>query len=133
METKTADSVDWDEFYSKLGYLYYGIAAATGPVDAETLDLLKKLVNRIWARSGNELPGFQGYMAGKVDSVFDWLNLNDTDWEYCSSAFGYFMNRNRSGIPESLKVFVRSSATEIAAIVAKEDNPVLARIDELIA
>lgn len=129
---KTTETVDWEEFYPRIGHLFYGVAAAGGAVNQEGLEALKKRVHRLWNRKGPELPGFGSYIPAKVDAVLDWLHLNETDWEYCLTGFGYLLNRFRDQIPSSMKDFIQSGAREIAAIAPEESNPALQRLEEML-
>lgn len=126
------DTITWQEFYTRLGYLYYGIASAAGPVDTDGMELLKKCVSRIWMHNSGDLVGFEGYVPNKVDALFDWLNLNETDWEYCVNEFTYFVNKHRADMPEHMRSFALDSADEVARFWGMPNNKAIEKLHTLL-
>lgn len=137
MVTRTLNQTEeevWQEFYTKLGYLYYGVASAAynGNVDGETFALLKRSINRIWMNNDGDLPGFQGYTQNRVEAILDWLNLNETSWEDCVQEFSYFIKNHTEQMSTYLMEFVRNSADEVARFMGASRNPALTKLQELL-
>jgi hypothetical protein len=121
----TIDPVVRAEFYNKLGYLYYGIFAAAGKVTPDELSTLKRAVTRLWMENEAYLPEFQGYTPNKVDAMFDWLNLNDAEWEYCVNEFIFFIKNHTDGLSKDTANFIVNGADEISRYVNANDNEAL--------
>ena len=124
----TSNTLDWDEFYRKLSHLYYAIAAMEN-VNSERLEHLKRIVNKIWADHQGAIEGFQGYTVNKVEALFDWLCLNETDWEYCMDEFESFMKIYRQQMPVSMQFFVLQSAKDLSAALGNPANKALSRLE----
>ncbi|MCC7298583.1 MAG: hypothetical protein IT244_09650 [Bacteroidia bacterium] len=121
-----------EEFFKKLAFLFYGIASCEEPIDADGFDLLKKQVQKIWQKRGSQLEGFEGVMANKVEAMFDWINLNETDWEYCLQEFGYFANKNAAFLTGYNAQFVQESALEITRIFGGEQNKAFLKLQQIL-
>lgn len=131
-ETMTETSADsWQEIYNKLGFLYYGVVTSSEAMNPDTNELMRKCVNRFWAQSKDTLPGFQGYTPNKVDAMFDWLGLNDADWEYCINEFAFIAKRHKDTAPAEVKEFVNKSARDLARLMGLEPCPALDRLNGL--
>ena len=122
----------WDDFYKKFAYLYYGIMAEAQATDADSMELMRKTVSRFWSRNAGQLPGFQGYTANKVDSLFDWLYLNDTDAAYCKNEVFPFLKHHKEEIPEALLQFISATAKEIAQLAGTANNAFLQELESCI-
>lgn len=115
----------WKEFYQKLGYLFYGIASAESPMNADKLELLKKNVHDFWGKNKHQLVNFHADTENNVDTMFDWLNLNENPWEDCVREFKYFANTFGPEMPAEMKTFVLESANRLAFVFGTANNPAL--------
>jgi hypothetical protein len=119
----------WDDFYKKFAYLYYGIMAEANATDTDSMELMRKSVSRFWNRNAASLPGFQGYTPNKIDSLFDWLALNETDASYCKNEVLPFFSQHADEIPTSLKQFITASAKEIAQLAGSGNSEFLTDLE----
>lgn len=110
------------DLYNKLGYLYYGLASADNPLDGDGLELLKKTVHRQWEQNRANLPEFQPSSADNVDTLFDWLMLNETPSADCIREFNDFIRIHGNDMDDSLKAFTRQSARNITGMFGQGQN-----------
>lgn len=110
--TTTAATKD---LYKSLGYLFYGIAASKNGMDSDGLDLLKRAVHRQWDQHKNALPGLQPSDTDNVDTLFDWLLLNETPAGDCLREYKDFMRLHSDELPQAVTAFVRSATAQISA------------------
>ena len=103
------------DLYKSLGYLFYGIAALKNGMDSDGLELLKRAVHRQWDQHRHLLPDFQPSHADNVDTLFDWLMLNETSAEDCMNEYNDFIRLHRDELPEAVVSFVRNAAAQISA------------------
>jgi len=101
------------------------VAAATLPMDAETMSQLKKSVSRIWMHNAADLYLFQGYTPNNVEALFDWLALNETDWEFCIGEFVFLIRKQNCAIPATMKDFALNSADEVSRYYCAPENKAL--------
>lgn len=112
----------WDDFYKHLGYLYFGIAAELGAVNEDRMAMLRKSAQRIWQKNSGVLEGFEGYTVNKMDSLYDWLALNETSPEYCFDEFSVYFKQVKPWVSDALKNFIMNSAQEIHDLMGKQDS-----------
>lgn len=103
------------DLYKSLGYMFYGIAASKNGMDSDSLELLKRSVHRQWEQHKQILPDFQPSSADNVDTLFDWLMLNETPSEDCLREYKNFMRLHRWELPETVNTFIRHASSQIAA------------------
>ncbi|MBL7812325.1 MAG: TerB family tellurite resistance protein [Bacteroidetes bacterium] len=126
----------WKEFYQKLGYLYYGVASADKQVTAEETDMLKKLVRQVWTQYENSLDEFGADTAYNIETVFDWLLLNDATPDQCMDEFAFFLKNHAAQMSPELKKMILESAERIATAfsrISKSEMRVLQQLGKLLA
>lgn len=104
------------DYYNKLGYLFYALATQKQPMNADNLELLKRTTQRVWAKHRAEMPAFQPSTADNVDTLYDWLNLNETPAEDCQREFDEFYKLHASEMTPQLLSLIQSTANEVAGI-----------------
>lgn len=132
MNTKIMNdtAVNWEDFYKHLGYLYFGIAVCDGNASEDNIQALRKSVDRIWKREASHLTQFQGYTPNKVESLFDWLSLNETGYDFCFDAFETHYNPLKDSLTEPMRTFVAHSAKEVAQACGVLDSPQFLKIQK---
>lgn len=119
----------WDDFYKHLGYLYFGIAAEEAAVNEDRMALLRKSVQRIWQKNAPVLEGFEGYTINKMDSLYDWLALNETSPEYCFDEFSVYYKQVKPWVSDEMKHFIVNSSREIHDLLGKDDSVGLSKLN----
>lgn len=104
------------DFYNKLGYLFYALATQKQPMNADNLELLKRSTQRLWAKHRSEMPEFQPSTADNVDTLYDWLNLNETPAEDCQREFDEFFKLHATEMSPQLLILTQTAASEMAGV-----------------
>jgi hypothetical protein len=123
---------DWDSFINKLGFVYYAMAEANGKTSGDDMEQLKKTVQRIWSRYSGIFTGYQGYHANKTEALFDWLNLNETDWKFCMNEFSCFLTEKPDFVTSGIRQAILDTATEVSAALGETDNAALKELRGLL-
>jgi len=104
----------WLEFYRKLGYLLYAIAAADRQVTAAETDRLKTVLQDTWLKLEDSTDEFGGDAAYQVSSVFDWLLEETPSAEKAFEKFEIFFKENPSFFAPAIKAHILETANNIA-------------------
>jgi hypothetical protein len=113
----------WREFYKRLSFHYYGIASAANKTSSDDMEFLKKKIRMIWKEYQPILPDFHADTMDNTETTFDWLNLNETPWEYCANELKVFLNLYSDQFTDDMKNFILKSSQELASSLSARENP----------
>ncbi|WP_143053801.1 TerB family tellurite resistance protein [Parapedobacter koreensis] len=104
----------WLEFYRKLGFLLYSIAAVDRHVAPAERTTLKKEIQTNWLDLEDTADPFGSDAAFQMEAIFDWLDDADYAPDSAFNEFEAFVKENPDFIASSLKERILLSANRIA-------------------
>ena len=103
-----------EKLYQNLGYLFYSIAAAYKVVRHEEIAILRKIIREKWLKLEKTDDKFEKDTTSKIESVFDYLLLNEIVSNNAFTKFEYFELENKKIINKKTKQLIWDTANQIA-------------------
>ncbi|MGK6352278.1 hypothetical protein [Parapedobacter sp. DT-150] len=121
----------WLEFYRKLGYLLYAIAAADREITAEEIGTLKKEVKDKWLTFDESTDEFDSDAAFQVEAVFDWLQEEMPRAAKAYERFEAFVKEHPDFFNAALKKRIMETADHVAASFRNKNKAELSILSQL--
>lgn len=125
----------WLEFYGKLAFLLYSIAASDKRVAREEINRLKQILRTKWLDLENSRDEFGSEAAYQIESVFDWLLENAPSVPDAFREFQAFVKENPGFMNKALKSQIMETADQIAAAFSgrnKAELTILYQLERLL-
>lgn len=105
----------WLEFYRKLGYLFYSVAAADNRITETEISELKTELRDKWLTLEDSLDEFNSDAAYQMEAVFDWLQEETPPAVKAFEKFEAFVDENPGFFTPAIKNGIIETADHIAA------------------
>ncbi|MBK1441964.1 hypothetical protein JHJ32_18345 [Parapedobacter sp. ISTM3] len=125
----------WLEFYRKLGFLLYSIAAVDRHIVPAERSALKEEVQTNWLDLEDTADAFGSDAAFQIESLFDWLDDADYAPANAFDEFEAFVQENPDFFVEAIKERTLGSAHRIALAFHgrnKDELSLLYRLEQLL-
>ncbi|QNL50153.1 hypothetical protein H8S90_00510 [Olivibacter sp. SDN3] len=104
----------WTEFYGKLAYLFYNVAACDQTITSKEIAKLKELLLSTWLDLEPSLDEYGYDAAYQIEAVFDWLLDQRPPPEEGFREFSAFIKENPGFVDKRLGALIIKSANQLA-------------------
>jgi hypothetical protein len=109
-------------FYQHLGKVFYCIAAIDKTVRKEEIKTLVATVKKDWLPLENSLDTFGTDSAYQIEIVFDWLSVNNWDYDEVIPDFKIFRREHKSLFTPETNRLILKTANAIANAFARKNK-----------
>ena len=120
-----------EDFYTKIGMLFYAIAASDKVVRAEEINTLKKLVKEQWVPVDSATDMYGTDEAYQIEIVFDWLQENAPTADWAFKEFKDYKKEHHQLFTQNIKQLIWETADAIAASFAGKNKAELLMLSKL--
>lgn len=120
-----------EDFYTKIGILFYAIAASDKVVRAEEINTLKKLVKEQWVPVDSATDMYGTDEAYQIEIVFDWLQENAPTADWAFNEFKDYKKEHHQLFTQNIKQLIWETADAIAASFAGKNKAELLMLSKL--
>ena len=124
-------SIMQNEFYQKLGKLFYAIAASDRRVHKFEFEALRNLVIEEWQELDEYEDHFHSDAAYQIEAAFDWYKYQSKDAAECFNTFKEYYLGNLELFNPKRKYLIIKTANEIAAAFAEKNKNELIMLSKL--
>ncbi|TJZ60047.1 TerB family tellurite resistance protein [Sphingobacterium olei] len=124
-------SEKWLEFYRKLGFLFYSVAASDKRITSSEIEMLKKELRENWLDVEDSRDDFDTDAAYQVEAIFDWLQEEaPSSWD-AFGEFEAFIDENPDFVNMELKVRIMKTADQITTAFSGRNKAELTILQQL--
>ncbi len=121
----------WVEFYRKLGFLLYSVAACDKRSAQVEIDVLKKELKEKWLDLEASTDAFGSDATYQVEAVFDWLQEEAPSSSEAFGEFEAFVNEHPNFIDGALKGRIMETTDRIASAFSGRNKAELTTLYQL--
>ena len=122
-------------FYQKLGYLFYSIASTDRRISAQELDTLQQVIQEDWLNLDDSTDAYGTDAAYQIQIIFDFLNEKDYNSESAYNIFNRYFKEHISLFTDDVIDRIFHSSNKIAVSLNsrnKSELQALARLHMLL-